>query len=398
MSEILNIHRGVSYDDRIVKVDYRSYSPYSNSFKNNDENRIVVQNQDTYLQPSESLLYIEFSVAKTDGTKSVDASLVNNIVPFLFTEIRYELNGVEIDRTRNPGIVTTLKNYISYNENESKMLYNAGWSPTESIKADKLYFNFCVPLNMLLGFAEDYKKIILNAKHELILIRSRTDENAVIAPTDEVVVNIFKLQWKMPHISVADNEKLSLLKIVESGRPIQIPFRSWDIYEYPLLPIATDHTWSVKISAQLEKPRYVILALQTGRKDDRKKDASKFDHCNLTNVKLHLNSVYYPHDDLNLKFDRRYAMLYNMFAKFQQYYYGRQPQPLLSAKEFLEKAPIVFINCSHQNEAIKTGPVDIKLEFKTSVNVPPNTTAYCLLIHDRIVEYKPLTSEVNKVI
>ena len=42
-------------------------------------------------------------------------------------------------------------------------------------------FNFCVPLNTLLGFCDDYKRIVINARHELILIRARNDNNCVVA-------------------------------------------------------------------------------------------------------------------------------------------------------------------------------------------------------------------------
>lgn len=324
--------------------------------------------------------------------------LANNAFSFLFDEIRYELNSVEIDRTRNLGITTTLKNYISLNKNESDMLLNASWAPHKVIKPGDIYFNFCVPLKLLLGFAEDYKKIILNAKHELILIRSRTDNNAIISPTDDVKIHIFKVQWRVPHVSIADDEKLRLYKTIESGRELQIPFRSWDIYEYPSLPSATQHVWSVKTSTQLEKPRYIILALQTARKDNKTKDMSKFDSCNLFDVKAYLNSETYPYDGLNLQIEKeQYALLYDMYIKFQNSYYGRQFQPLLSREDFIANAPIVVIDCSRQNEAIKVGPVDIRLEFKTSVNIPTDTTAYCLLLHDRIVEYIPLTNEVKKL-
>jgi len=37
----------------------------------------------------------------------------NNCVAFIFDEIRYELNGVEIDRSKNVGITSTFKNYVS---------------------------------------------------------------------------------------------------------------------------------------------------------------------------------------------------------------------------------------------------------------------------------------------
>jgi len=34
-------------------------------------------------------------------------------------------------------------------------------------------FNFSVPLKNLLGFAEDYKKVLLNCKHELVLMLTK---------------------------------------------------------------------------------------------------------------------------------------------------------------------------------------------------------------------------------
>lgn len=399
MNDILDVTRRVSSDERVTKIEYHTYTPFLTSFNNSDEIRISVQHQDLYILPSESFIYIEGAVAKTeDGKKSDSVVLANNAFAFLFDEIRYELNSVEIDRTRNLGITTTLKNYISLNKNESDMLLNASWAPHKVIKPGDIYFNFCVPLKLLLGFAEDYKKIILNAKHELILIRSRTDNNAIISPTDDVKIHIFKVQWRVPHVSIADDEKLRLYKTIESGRELQIPFRSWDIYEYPSLPSATQHVWSVKTSTQLEKPRYIILALQTARKDNKTKDMSKFDSCNLFDVKAYLNSETYPYDGLNLQIEKeQYALLYDMYIKFQNSYYGRQFQPLLSREDFIANAPIVVIDCSRQNEAIKVGPVDIRLEFKTSVNIPTDTTAYCLLLHDRIVEYIPLTNEVKKL-
>ncbi|KAL6254799.1 hypothetical protein P5V15_014134 [Pogonomyrmex californicus] len=44
---------------------------------------------------------------------------------------------------------------------------------------------------------------------------------------------------------------------------------------------------------------------------------SRFDDCNLTNVKLYLNSECYPYDDMNLNFDKnRWFVLYETYAQF----------------------------------------------------------------------------------
>lgn len=398
MSDMLDIVQDVNYDNSIVKFDYHSYSSFLSSYNNNDEIRISLQHQDLYVLPSKSFLYIEGRLTKPDGTLSNTARLINNAAAFLFDEIRYELNGVEIDRNRNVGITSSLKNYVSLNVNQSNTLFNASWSPTEAITLVDGRFNFCVPLDKILGFAEDYKKIIINAKHELILTRTRNDENAVLSVADQTTISILKLQWRVPHVTVAEHEKLAILKVIQRGVSLQMCFRSWDMYEYPVLPTTTQHNWTVKTSNQLEKPRFIIFALQTDKKNQRAMDNSKFDHCSVTDIKLHLNSESFPYDDLNVKFSEdRFALLYEMYMRFQQAYYGSSPQPLLSRRQFRDNAPIVVLDCSYQNESIKSGPVDVRIDFKTEANIPANTSAYCLMLHDRIIEYNPLTTAVRKL-
>lgn len=46
------------------------------------------------------------------------------------------------------------------------------------------FFYICIPLSMIFGCAEDYKKVIINAKHKLILIRSRTYAVLQVAPLE----------------------------------------------------------------------------------------------------------------------------------------------------------------------------------------------------------------------
>ena len=189
-----------------------------------------------------------------------------------------------------------------------------------------------------------------------------------------------------------------MLRTLESGHYLSMAFRSWDLYEYPLLQRTTKHSWAIKTANQLEKPRYVIFALQTGRKNNMLEDMSQFDHCNLTNVKLYLDSESYPYEDMNLDFGKnRWTVLYDMYARFCKTYLGYEYfEPTLTVSNFLRHGPFV-IDCSKQIESIKSATVDIRLEFKTKENVPANTTAYCLIIHDRVIQYNPLTNIVRKI-
>lgn len=402
---ILNITDPITHDNSIESYEVHSYKPYINSFNLNDEIRIPINQQDLYVLPTASTLYIEGSITvsrpvgdKREKVSSVE--LINNAILFLFQDIRYELNGVEIDRIKNAGITTTIKSLLSMNENESKMSRLWGWE-IEGSKITSGSFSVSIPLNKIFGFAEDYKKIIMNCKHELVLLRSNTNLNAIKLSTNEVLddITINKLVWRMPHIKVSDRERIHLLRYLEKDKAINIAFRNWDLYEYPLLPRSTKHTWSIKTTSQMEKPRFVIIGLQTNRKSNAKSDMSQFDHCHLRDVKVFLNSTYFPYENLDIKFgEDRYLLIYEQYVKFQQSYFGHQLGPLLSLKQFKEKAPLFVVDCCRQNETLKTGPVDVRVEIESDVEIPDQTTAYCLILNDCIIEYKPLSNIVKKLI
>lgn len=411
--EILNVTERAVFDTAIVNADKHTHQPYANStFKNNDVIRIPIENEDVYTLPWDSVIYIEGRLLKKDGTASATAKFINNGVMHLFDEIRYEIGGKIIDRVRNPGIATTLKGYVSYNCNESRRLENAGWIPPKlgndskptlgnaSITDKDGNFNVCIPLRMIMGFGEDFRKIVLNVKQEVVLIRSSVDSNAVITTADneEISVKLDQVSWKIPHVSVADTERLKLLRYLDKNMTMEIAFHSWELHEYPMLNKSHSHTWAVKTASQLEKPRFIIFGLQTDKNNKMKQNKSFFDHCKLTNLKVHLGSTMYPYDNLNLDFGKkRVAMLYEMFVHFQQSFYGGVSEPLFSPEEFYTIAPLAVIDCSYQNETVKTGAVDIRLEFETQENVPDNTAAYCLIIHDRIIRYNPTTNIVQEI-
>lgn len=396
---ILDVTSGVNFDETIIDYQYHSHNPYaSNSTKNSDEIRIPIQQQDVYTLPHKSFLIIEGKILKSDGKSDETTKFINNCMAFLFDEIRYELCGTEIDRVKNVGITSTMKNLLTCTPGDVNWLHNAGWNcKTFETMEQSSSFSFCVPLKLLLGFAEDFKKILLNVKQELVLIRASTDKNALFQHTPELhesKVDITKIVWKMPYVRVEDEIKLSLLKIVDGNQNLLLPFRRWQIHEYPSLPSSTFQTWTVKASTMLEKPRYVIVGFQTGRKDQIGKNSANFDFCDLENVKLYLNSKYYPYDNIN----GNKSLLYDLYARFQSsYYVDQDDQPCVDKNTFLSKTPLYVIDCSKQLDSLKTGSLDIRVELQTKTAIPANTTAYCLIIHDGLVQYNPLSGIVKKI-
>ncbi|KYN28568.1 hypothetical protein ALC57_02009 [Trachymyrmex cornetzi] len=95
---------------------------------------------------------------------------------------------------------------------------------------------------------------------------------------------------------------------------------------------------------------------------------------------------------------KRYAVLFDMYARFRKTYYGIDSfETLLNVLSFIEKGPFAVIDCSRQNESVKSTTVDVRIEFDCKENVPANTTAYCLIIHDRVIECCPLSNVVLKI-
>lgn len=413
MEEILNVHSPVVFDESVSHYEVHAHQPYtSQSFNNSDEIRIAIQHQDLCLLPSKSCLHICGKLTKANGTAVTNTAFVNNAICHLFEEIRYEMNAIEIDKCKNVCITSSLKGYASFSTNINKYLENAGWTDvaeTGKITDNSGNFDVSIPLSMILGFAEDYPKIIINVKHELILTRSRSDLNAVLQTAatvdqrqiyEDFKIEISRIEWLMPYVMLSDSRKIQLLNDIKKDAPIPVSFRSWELYEYPVLPTTTRHVWTVKTSNQLEKPRFVILAFQTKRKNEQNKNCSHFDHCNITNVKLFLNSQYYPYGNLNLDITRnQYSLLYDMYTQFQNnYYMNKNPDPLLSKLDFISYTPFIVIDCSKQNESLKQAAVDVRLEFETKSNIPADTTAYCLILHDRIVTYNPISGDVKKLV
>lgn len=395
---ILDIGRKVEADSTIANAEYHTHQPLTTRFENNDEIRIPVQD-DLCTLPCESHIYIEGRMVKADNTPTNKTTFCNNGLAHLFSEIRYEMNGILIDSVTNPGITTTMKGYVTFSPDESQKYQNAAWfttTPNETL-VQAGNFNVCIPLKLMLGFAEDYRKVVVNARQELVLIRSNSDKNAVVGD-DEVAIKLDKIYWKLPHISPGLSEELILTKYIAKGIDTQIAFRNWQLHVYPSVNKTTKHTWAVSTMSKTSTPRYVILGFQTARENNVKKNMSQFDHCNFQNVRVYLNNDRYPYDSLNVDFVKnKFAFVYEMYAAFQSSYYERDGTPLMNVQDYLKKAPLIVIDTSKQKEHLQPSSITLRIEFDTSENVPADTNAFCLVLHDRVFTYNPLTKMVKQL-
>lgn len=410
---MLSLFDSVHFNDDITRVQEQIYTPSTQNFNNCDLIEIAIQNSDAYLNISDSMLMFEGTVtgpAAGDQITAPNFKFVNNGYMHLFQEITYSLNGIDVDSIRSPGIATTMKAGVSFSEEESKSMDLIGWKP----KSANIHTNFtykhvdgvgkgnfvvCIPLKFIFGFAEDYKKVLINCKHKLTLLRSNTDINAYQSEIENLKVQIKKVEWRVPHVMVNDENRYKLLKVLEGDKKISLPFRKWMYFELPALRRTTSDVWSLRTTTNLEKPRYIILGIQKSDKRTMNGDCSTFDHVNMRNIKVYLNDVAYPYNNLNLNYGANsYANAYLMYLQFQQSYYGKKyNEPIINYTDFKEN-PLYVFDCSKQSDMVAATTVDTKIEFETTEVFPAETKVCCLILCDNLFEYTVGSGIVRKIV
>lgn len=406
---MFDIYRKPQFDETLQKIETRTYYPFVKAFNNNDVIDIAIQQGDSWFLMSDAALVIEGKLTKLGGDG--DVSLVHNAGAFLFNRISYDINGKEVDYVRDPGIVTTLKGYLCYSKSDSVHLSIAGWNfpQTPIVNSADGTFVLRIPLHHLFSIFTDYKMAQFG-KQALRLVRSRDDKDAILIaektanPTTPTTAQLeltnvaLKVNIAIPN----DMLKLNLLESIRSDRSIIIPFRRWEYHELPQLTVgATKQIWSVKTCTAVESPRYIVLAFQINRRGDSLKDCTRFDNIDLRDVRVMLNGEYYPTERMQLNFENNnfgdahynYTEFYSSFKND----YDLPKQALLDYKEYKNRA-IFVIDCSKRNESLKSNTVDVKIDIEANKGFPSSTKAYCIIIHDCIIEHLPLSEVVRSLI
>lgn len=397
-AHLFDIFRRPNFDETIRRTEVRTYYPYVKSFENNDIVEITVNQADSWLSMADSYIVIKGQITKTAGNGTF--SLSPNAGAFFFDSVTYEQCGKEMEIVRDPGRISTVRAYLCYEPVASKDLFIAGWNyPNRSyVNPGDNSFRMCIPLKHLFSIFNDYNKVTLG-KQTIRLVRARSDADSVIVADADTTaqVTIESIELKVLHIFPNDDIKLQLLQAVKQDTSIIIPFRKWELHELPSLTAgSTQEIWAVKTCSAIESPRYVILGFQTGRYNNKSEDPTLFDHINISNIRLTLNGDYWPNERMSLDFQRNeYAEAYKRYTEFYPSFAGEK-HPLLDYSAFKTYALFV-IDCSRREDTMKSSTVDIRLDIEAKVGFPPNTRAFCIIIHDSIMEFLPLSEIIRNL-
>jgi len=178
---------------------------------------------------------------------------------------------------------------------------------------------------------------------------------AIEEPDDGKVV-LTKLSWYMPHVTPNLQEKVALYKTIESKSSLPVGYRMIQCDSIPV-PQTRNFTWRLSVKSAPEKPRWIIVAFQTEKSGDQQHNPSVFDHCNLTNMFVMLNSRRYPeidYDDTNFT-QQKFSRVYGDAAAFRTKFYNVEElisSPNITPSDYEELFPMFVFDVTKQSEKL----------------------------------------------
>ena len=89
------------------------------------------------------------------------------------------------------------------------------------------------------------------------------------------------------------------------------------------VPESTSFTWRLSVKTALKKARFIIVGFRTDKDGDQTKNPSTFDHVNLKNAYVTLNTDRYRAIDYNFSFfNQKFSRVYGDAALFEVNYFG----------------------------------------------------------------------------
>ena len=120
------------------------------------------------------------------------------------------------------------------------------------------------------------------------------------------------------------------------------------------VPESTSFTWRESVKTAPEKPRFIIVDFQTAKDGDQTKNPSTFDHVNLKNAYVALNSDRYPTVDYNLSFsNRKFSTVYGDAASIGVKFFAMNElitQSNITLSDYKTPYPLFTFDVSKQKE------------------------------------------------
>lgn len=410
--DMLDVQRRVVDDDSkydIEGIEYMSFFSYAGGLKYNDVIRIAADGRDMLLYPHESSIIVRGKVLKVADNKKGDAKFVQNGLAMLFSEIRIEMYGSSVDDVKNPGRSGIMWSHplLSVGERrqyDAAMFNDDQWgdkAPQSWLIRDDGSFEGVLPLKLVLGMCADHSAVMLRAQLELILVRARSDCDAIwsdSADAGEEYVVLDQIVWDLPRVRVKQEKELMFATIIEKGKWLPLQFWKRELLEFPNLPQTPRNSIQVKTASSLERPFYIIIGFQIDNEFVFKKNSATFDFLSMQNIQVNVNNETIPRNKYDMKgngFDCYRA--YRDFRNWEIMYGGKLiPEGGVTLYNWMKYSPLFVFDISTVTSSLISDGMNIRVDYESANNIPEKTVMYVLMFNRRAWAYEPLRKIIQR--
>ena len=239
-------------------------------------------------------------------------------------------------------------------------------------------------------------------KHALILTRS-DDHDAIFRAyaVHPGKIMLSKVSWFMPDVLPADEPKMELYKMIQRKEKLPVGYRLIQCTNASI-PQTNSFSWRLSVKSSPEVPRFIIVCFQTDRTGEQNRNPSIFDHCNIRNIHVMLNSKRYPELDNNLSFTAyQFSRAYGDAAEFRTKFFNMNElisNPNITPSDYQTLFPLFLFDVSKQSERLKYSTTDIQIKMDFNALVPAGNEAYAVTISDRLINFQSDGSKFSVLI
>lgn len=398
--------------DKIERCEYHNVLPVSD-LNFNSPNKFTVFKLDhgDAFYDRRILFHIQGEVVKKADDTAYAAGdpikLINNFAAFLFKRIELKKHNQLIDVVDEVGITSTIKGLTTYSRSGENTYYSSGFKSKFDKGGGK--FEALGTLSHLgFGFFDNLRYPMYKGGFEIVFTRAE-DNDAIFRwkegtgtaekSADEGKIKITSFVLRVPIVEYNPVKKAPLiegLKRLGDKGDLNYRYYQWQCIEKFGV---TGSSYSIDISniyRNISNPLFIIVGLQTKRKNDQTRDPSQFDIINIKNYNVKINGQLYPQEPQNLSvLDKQYGILYGNYASIRETLF-KDEDVYLNDVDFINKYPLIVFDTHHHpfSSESKMNTIQVHLDFTNAVASPvadQGTTAYVIVISETGFTY-----DVNK--
>ena len=390
-------------DDTIIisnstkKEDYFKVNAITGTdWNTNGTKSFEINNQQTYLNLSESFLLCKFKFTKAGN--NTNATLVNDFFWKMFDSVRLYIGTQEVEAVDYVSAVSEMMKFTLYTFSDRMGKGSVeGFIPDMStgtntdpgyIQRKGMYnddtkaensFTVAVPLKGIFGFC-DHDKVLYGLKIRFQLQRNDNENRLLFgvgsAFGDQNKFVIEEMSWYISEYTPNLKTEEMLNRRLNSKKPLSVSYLKRRCQHVKLNQ--TTYTWNLGV---LEgKPRYLWMIFKKPDGDTATdKNNALSDNAKVKQLRVSLDGTFYPRDRLEINWEKNdFAEAYKSYQKVCES--NGNKEPILDMTAFKSLYTIYAFDLSAQKETIKSNRVDTSLYIERGESEEVDT--YCLLLEE----------------